>query len=386
MSENGTFRAKRNGFTIVQNMITRDDSISLKAKGLYLVIQSYITMPDMSWTKKDFIKKSGEGEKAFNRAWNELKDKGYLKVYSILKGNKYSVEYELLDEPKEGPHTFYYNNKGELIRTNLDWENKTDSPECEKESDGSDAVQDIVVNDNTETKSRTPYSGTLLKGALLEGDVLTGTLPEGPVSEGVVSNGGGKSNINNKNTMITHNIYSFNQSNKESESNGTNVDNSDSGDSEFPGWEPWTVDEKNFYVERIRTNIGYDWRAKHESSENFEIFHKIYVALINFVCNPPKTFYVHLLNKDRPYDEVRNRLIEIKFNQMSEARKRIMSTKSIMSFESYALAVLFSVSEIPEALLEKQESKKSQFCQFEQRDYDFDSFESDWQRSSRKGW
>ena len=49
----GFFRSKK-GFTVVQNEITRDVNISLKAKGLYLVIQAYISMPDKKWTKEDF--------------------------------------------------------------------------------------------------------------------------------------------------------------------------------------------------------------------------------------------------------------------------------------------------------------------------------------------
>ena len=49
----GFFRSKK-GFTVVQNEITKDANISLKAKGLYLVIQAYISMPDKKWTKEDF--------------------------------------------------------------------------------------------------------------------------------------------------------------------------------------------------------------------------------------------------------------------------------------------------------------------------------------------
>ncbi len=47
----GFFRSKK-GFTVIQNEITRDTGISLKAKGLYLIIQAYITMPDKKWQKK----------------------------------------------------------------------------------------------------------------------------------------------------------------------------------------------------------------------------------------------------------------------------------------------------------------------------------------------
>ena len=72
----GFFRSKK-GFTVVQNEITRDRDISLKAKGLYLVIQANITMPDKRWRKEDFKSMTCEGKKAFDGAWNELKEAGY---------------------------------------------------------------------------------------------------------------------------------------------------------------------------------------------------------------------------------------------------------------------------------------------------------------------
>lgn len=115
----GAFR-KKTGFTVVQNSIIRDRDISLKAKGLYLIIQSYITMPDKVWKKSDFRGMVKEGEKAFESAWNEIKNAGYLKVHMFSNGLTWTVEYELLDDPKDGAHSFYYNAKGKLTSTNLD--------------------------------------------------------------------------------------------------------------------------------------------------------------------------------------------------------------------------------------------------------------------------
>ena len=114
----GFFRSKK-GFTVVQNEITRDNTISLKAKGLYLVIQAYITMPDKKWTKEDFLNLAKEGRKAFDTAWQELKDNGYLKVHFMLDNGKWRAEYELLDEPDPGPHTLYYNSNGEVSSDNV---------------------------------------------------------------------------------------------------------------------------------------------------------------------------------------------------------------------------------------------------------------------------
>lgn len=117
MSE-GFFRSKK-GFTVVQNELTKDNTISLKAKGLYLVIQAYITMPDKQWTKDDFLRLAKEGTKAFDSAWKELKDTGYLKVHIMADGGKWRTEYELLDAPMDGPHTFYHNNAGEITSDNI---------------------------------------------------------------------------------------------------------------------------------------------------------------------------------------------------------------------------------------------------------------------------
>jgi hypothetical protein len=116
--EKGFFRSKK-GFTVVQNEITKDSTISLKAKGLYLVIQAYITMPDKKWTKDDFLNLTKEGRKAFDGAWKELKDTGYLKVHIMAVGGRWHTEYELLDKPVQGPHTLYHNKDGKITSDNI---------------------------------------------------------------------------------------------------------------------------------------------------------------------------------------------------------------------------------------------------------------------------
>ncbi|MCQ2969647.1 MAG: DUF6017 domain-containing protein [Clostridium sp.] len=106
----GCFRAKK-GFTVVQNNIARDHRLSLKAKGLFLLIQSYISMPDKEWKKEEFLKMTVEGKSAFDNAWKELKDFGYLKIYITSTGKGTIREYELLDEPVEGKSEIYLSNK-----------------------------------------------------------------------------------------------------------------------------------------------------------------------------------------------------------------------------------------------------------------------------------
>ena len=111
---------KKKGFTAVQNSVARARNLSIKAKGLYVVMQSYITIPDSVWKKSDIEAMCIEGSKQFNSAWSELKEKGYLRTHIFTENGTFRNEYELLDEPEPGPHTYYYNSKGELTKTNED--------------------------------------------------------------------------------------------------------------------------------------------------------------------------------------------------------------------------------------------------------------------------
>ena len=100
--QGGRFRKKRTNFSMVSNTIIRDDTISLKAKGLYTLIQSYITLENFTLYKGFLKSKCCEGVRAFDSAWNELKETGYLKQYKMRKGGKtFYYEYELLDEPEK---------------------------------------------------------------------------------------------------------------------------------------------------------------------------------------------------------------------------------------------------------------------------------------------
>ena len=100
-NNNGKFRKKKIYFTQVSNVALRDTNLSLKAKGLYALIQSYITIENFTLYKTTLLKDCSEGKKAFESAWKELKDAGYLIQYK-MQGEKgfFYYEYELLDEPQ----------------------------------------------------------------------------------------------------------------------------------------------------------------------------------------------------------------------------------------------------------------------------------------------
>jgi len=100
MSKNGKFKHKKNKFAQVSNVAIRDRNLSLRAKGLYSLIQSYITIEGFTLYKKMLNNQSIEGRDAFNKAWNELKDNGYLIVSESRYNGTYCYEYELVDEPE----------------------------------------------------------------------------------------------------------------------------------------------------------------------------------------------------------------------------------------------------------------------------------------------
>ena len=97
----GYFRKKKINFTMVSNSALDDETLSLKAQGLYAKIQRYITIEGFKLYKNTLIKKCSDGETSFRSAWNELKDRGYLKQYKMKDSStgKWIYEYDLLDEP-----------------------------------------------------------------------------------------------------------------------------------------------------------------------------------------------------------------------------------------------------------------------------------------------
>ena len=91
----------KTNFTHVNNKILLDPTISLKAKGLYILIQNFLSANDFVLYKKNLKKYLMEGNKAFESIWKELKNSAYLKKYSIKDQETKQIyyEYELLEKP-----------------------------------------------------------------------------------------------------------------------------------------------------------------------------------------------------------------------------------------------------------------------------------------------
>lgn len=102
-TQDGKFRQQKVSYSSVSNTALRDKNLSIKAKGLYGIIASYMTLvnndPDYELYKRTLIDESTDGIRSFTTAWNELKDKGYLKQYRIRKAEGFEYEYDLLAEP-----------------------------------------------------------------------------------------------------------------------------------------------------------------------------------------------------------------------------------------------------------------------------------------------
>lgn len=153
---NGRFRKKRSNFSIISNEIIRDPELSLKAKGLYTLIQSYITIEGFTLYKWFLQSKCSEGKKAFNSAWNELKESGYLVQYRMQEPEtrKFYWEYELLDEKEamtpKGDYGYNeplpqkgYNGLGS-ISVKDDMENGVDSNNTESNKTYENNIESII--------------------------------------------------------------------------------------------------------------------------------------------------------------------------------------------------------------------------------------------------
>jgi len=101
----GRFRKKRVNFAMVSNEAIHNENLSLKAKGLYALVQSYITIEDFILYKSFLLNQCKEGKKSFETAWKELKDVGYLIQHRMqdTKTKHFFWEYELLDTIKSQP-------------------------------------------------------------------------------------------------------------------------------------------------------------------------------------------------------------------------------------------------------------------------------------------
>lgn len=105
-NKSGVIRKKRTYYAQVSNVALRDETLSLKAKGLLAIIESYLTLDGFVLYKDFLLSKSTDGECSFRGAWKELKDHGYLIQYKYKdeETKRFYYEYEVCDNPQGENH------------------------------------------------------------------------------------------------------------------------------------------------------------------------------------------------------------------------------------------------------------------------------------------
>lgn len=101
-AKSGRIRKKRTFYAQVSNVALRDETMSLKAKGLLALIESYLSLENFVLYKDFLLSKSLDGETAFRGAWKELKEHGYLIQYKFKDNDtkQFYYEYEICDNPQ----------------------------------------------------------------------------------------------------------------------------------------------------------------------------------------------------------------------------------------------------------------------------------------------
>lgn len=138
------------------------------------IVRSYITLEGFELTKSFLMQRCMEGEKAFNSSWDELKEKGYLKIHQYSTGNgKFRYEYELLDvaDISGGVYLYRYDKNGVLSSTN----------------EGSDSLLVLQSNEDTEYNGQMDDENTEIDKGLNHTPQNGGT---GKTGDHTLQNGG----------------------------------------------------------------------------------------------------------------------------------------------------------------------------------------------------
>lgn len=282
---NGTFRHKQIPFTQIANTLAKDTTISHKAKGLYLLIQAYITIPDFLINKTFLLKNSLEGEKAFESSWKELKAKGYLKQYRIrTESNKFIYEYDLLDvADMSTPSTINVNSKGEIIKP------KT----CETYP-----PQNVGGTKDTVYKTDTIQNG---------GDIII-------------------SYSNNTDYNNTDNINQSEPSHKNPQLKNQIIDN--------------MIDEIDTYNQIIKQNISYNLLLTNNKN-NTEQVEEIFNIILETVTTNKKT--IRIGGTDQSTALVKSKFLKLEYDHIQYVIDSLSkNTNKIKNVNAYLLTTLYN--------------------------------------------
>ena len=192
--ETGRIRRKKRNFTQVSNAALRDPKLSLKAKGLFALINSYLDMENFTVYKSFLLSLCVEGKAAFQSTWDELKDHGYLVQYKLRDERGFYVyEYELVDNPEEekkksdskvNKEENPYTENRDVDDPDTDYRG-LDNPDVDNQ-DVEEYKENKTVQNNTESKN-TSSNNTADVDDLNELEAICGSLLELPNTKQVSS-------------------------------------------------------------------------------------------------------------------------------------------------------------------------------------------------------
>lgn len=291
-------------FSIIANPIIDDKNITPAALSLYVIIRRWITFRAEGFVcSKAFIaSKFNAGERMFSRAWDELKDAGYLKMYSHpTEGWRAKL---LSTAQPDVPHTFYLDLSGEVKSTNIDRAQKKAAKEEESEKQA-ETGGEIVPEDH--------YPQNVHNG---QGHYLQ-NVPNGDHYLQNDYNGNVGNNINtlNKNSF---NIISDNQSinHKEEEPENKKIDRS--------------IDKE--LINDIKDQIDYDYLTQSIAPDELEIVVSALAEM--YTATEPQIFggrsYAPELVRERSL-AVGSEHVEYVFECFRDQREKVYNIKKYLA-------------------------------------------------------
>lgn len=327
----------REQFTVVNSAILKDKTLSLKERGLLITL---LSLPDnWDFNLKGICSLFPDGKDSIRAGLSSLQEKGFIRHYRERdeKGHLQSTVWEVYETPQSPVNTADSEDMDEEI---YDIE-KSDFP-----------IVDNPTLDNPTLDNPKLELPTLGKPVM--DNPRLGNPLQSNINDKLLLN---KSNINNNLSLKKSNIKAINHSLRE--------------DKLY--WSEMTEDVIDAYVSCFMDQIEYDKRASIEQKEDFALYELMAKSACEFISNPPKGIYVHVANKDRSYDEVRDTLMKLTPTHMDAVRNKIneVGLENIRYGQSYIVTMLYNIALIPATLLKpKKTENKSDYMK---RTYDMDA-------------
>ena len=352
---------KAAGFTSVENTIARNHDLSFKAKGLYLTIQAYITIPDSKFKKSDFFKMCKEGDKAFESTWTELKEAGYLKTHIFTINGKFVNEYEILIEPKMGPHTFYYDKNGKLVKTNLDLKiQREKKQENERNKAENSTLNDSLDSNKADEEYRYPQKeGT--DRMPQNGSNGNGTNGNGSNDEGIYAygiNAKGDNGIGDSAYIDNSKDLNILNSNTNNNTLNKNIDKNDYNTSLHPLSEVIEEPEREMEEEKVKRQINFD-KLIYRHQGNKKLLNFIVLQMADMLCETGE--YTELSSRTfEKTSKVKKNILDIKYEDIDELLNNLPAedskeVKDIVNKWGYIRTCLYNIPKYRGAICHTQQ-------------------------------